>query len=113
MNSAWKISTDISTIYRILYDLEERGMVTSDEDAAASVGRRAGVCPHRRRDELLRSWIGELQQPDRCSIAFSMPMPGTKRSIVLTARRSGTLPGPGQRSAAASPIADNDSMEED
>lgn len=58
--------TDISTIYRILYDLEERGMVTSGEDATASAG------PPRRvyalttaGDELLRSWIAELQETDR------------------------------------------------
>jgi DNA-binding PadR family transcriptional regulator len=58
--------SDISTVYRILYDLEARGMVTSSEDTAASAG------PPRRvyalttaGDELLHSWVDELRATDR------------------------------------------------
>jgi DNA-binding PadR family transcriptional regulator len=107
--------TDISTIYRILYDLEERGMVTSDEDAAASAG------PPRRvyaltaaGDELLRSWIGELQQTDRLLHRFldayarheaEHCADGTPFEVRCPDRASEVPP--------ASPIADNDSMEED
>ena len=57
---------DASAIYRVLYDLEEAGMVTSTQDAAASGG------PPRRvyaltvaGDEHLKAWVDDLRETDR------------------------------------------------
>ncbi len=58
--------TDISALYRILYGLEERGMVVSWRETEDSGG------PPRRVYELteegdfhLRAWVDELRQTDR------------------------------------------------
>lgn len=57
---------DASTVYRVLYDLEARGMVTSTEAAGESAG------PPRRvyrltgaGDDYLRAWVEELRETDR------------------------------------------------
>lgn len=58
--------TDISALYRILYDLEEQGMVVSRREAEESAG------PPRRVYELteegdayLHAWVEELRHTDR------------------------------------------------
>ena len=63
--------TDISAIYRILYDLEADGMLVSTRDAEETAG------PPRRVYELtemgdmhLRAWVEELRETDRLLHTF-------------------------------------------
>jgi len=58
--------TDVSAIYRILYDLEANGMLVSNQDAERTAG------PPRRVYELtgagdayLQAWVEELHETDR------------------------------------------------
>jgi len=62
---------DVSAIYRILYDLEEAGMVTSTRETEQTAG------PPRRVYELteegetyLATWVQELQETDRLLHGF-------------------------------------------
>lgn len=56
---------EISAVYRILYDLEATGMVTSQQDAANTAGpprRVYAITPEG--DRYLASWVEELRLTD-------------------------------------------------
>jgi PadR family transcriptional regulator, regulatory protein PadR len=58
--------TDMSTIYRILYSLEEGGMLVSTQESAPSSGppRRVYALTERGEDHL-STWVAELRETDR------------------------------------------------
>ena len=58
--------TDISAIYRILYDLEAKGMLVSSQDARPSAGppRRVYTLTEAG-DAYLRAWVEELRATDQ------------------------------------------------
>ena len=59
-------ATDMSAIYRVLYSLEERGMLVSAHDAEASGGppRRVYTLTEAG-DAFLHDWVVELRETDR------------------------------------------------
>ena len=57
---------DISAIYRILYDLEAQGMITSAHDAEGSAGPPRRVYTLTEAGEVyLNAWVQELRQTDQ------------------------------------------------
>ncbi|MFN2169441.1 MAG: helix-turn-helix transcriptional regulator, partial [Anaerolineae bacterium] len=56
---------DLSTVYRLLRDLEDRGLVTSrwDTDSGGPARRLYLITPEG--DDYLASWVGDLRETDR------------------------------------------------
>lgn len=57
---------DISAIYRILYDLEAQGMITSSVEAEGSAGPPRRIYTLTEAGEVyLKAWVQELRQTDQ------------------------------------------------